>query len=540
MKPVSLSTGWLTGLAIGAVLAVNVAGIWGIAVARRGALEEERRAFTSEVAVRARAIESRLTAVRADLAFLASSSAVSQLGAQRASGDAGERRANAQSAVLLFLRGHPEVVRVAATAADGTPLLHAGRRGGVPLLWLAAQPTGREGAAVSPDTPRLLTHLPWGGAPGQGASGMTLEMEVAPSQLLQTDGRWTCELRSADDRVLARDAPIPSKAHGVSRDGPNEVAGVATLEAEGWSMPSPFTLDCFEPALLSGARLGESVTGRFRTTLLLNLAVMALALFLGGFAVQQARRRARLEARALEEARVRELERQLLHAERLTTVGRLAAGIAHEINNPLEGMANWLSLAQEALAQDQGAEAQAHLLRVKEGLDRAAGTVRQVLAHADPAKTPTADLDLNEVLREAGRFIETRKEFGGIDFDFQLEPGPLTVHGSATMLGQVAVNLILNACEAQPDGGEVRVRSRREGERVVAGFLDRGPGVPEEDRRRIFEPFFSTKHSTGLGLSICHSIVQQHRGELSVSSREGGGTVMTVSLPLAQREAGRA
>jgi signal transduction histidine kinase len=99
------------------------------------------------------------------------------------------------------------------------------------------------------------------------------------------------------------------------------------------------------------------------------------------------------------------------------------------------------------------------------------------------------------------------------------------------MLGQVAVNLILNACEAQPEGGEVRVSTRREGERIVAEFADRGHGIPEVDRERIFEPFFSTKESTGLGLSICHSIVRQHAGELLALPREGGGAVFRVALP---------
>jgi signal transduction histidine kinase len=99
------------------------------------------------------------------------------------------------------------------------------------------------------------------------------------------------------------------------------------------------------------------------------------------------------------------------------------------------------------------------------------------------------------------------------------------------MLGQVAVNLILNACEAQPEGGEVLVSTRREGQRVVAEFADRGHGFPEADHERIFEPFFSTKESTGLGLSICHSIVRQHSGELQALPREGGGAVFRLALP---------
>jgi signal transduction histidine kinase len=509
--------GWLTALAIVAVVAVNAAGIWGIAVARRGALDEERRAFRSRVEARGRAIESRLTSARADLAFLGGSPAISAIG--RTAGREEAWLGAARSAVLLFLRGHEEVVRVVVLSEQGEPLLHAGRRGGIPLLWASTRPTGREGAAVSPETPRLVTRLSREG-------GLTLEMEVGAAQLLQQDeAAARCELRGGDGLLLAGEALAPER--GV-------VEAAAAVEDDGWSIPRPWTLRCVEAEAAAAVGLAEPVASRYRTTLLLNLGVMALALFLGAFAVQQARRRERLEAAAREEARVRELERQLLHAERLTTVGRLAAGIAHEINNPLEGMANWLSLADRALEGGSASEARQHVGRVREGLERIAGTVRQVLAHADPAHAPRTELDLNDVLRETGEFVRSRKEFDRIAFRIELEPHRLAVRGNATMLGQVAVNLILNACEAQPEGGEVLVRSRREGAAIVGEVADRGPGVPEDDRRRIFEPFFSTKESTGLGLSICHTIVRQHEGELVVTAREGGGAVVQMRLPAAE------
>jgi two-component system sensor histidine kinase DctS len=99
------------------------------------------------------------------------------------------------------------------------------------------------------------------------------------------------------------------------------------------------------------------------------------------------------------------------------------------------------------------------------------------------------------------------------------------------MLGQVAINLVLNACEAQPRGGEVSLRSRRDGAQALAEIADRGPGVAPADRERIFEPFYSTKDSTGLGLSICHSIVRQHQGQLTVLPRDGGGAVFRLALP---------
>ena len=117
-----------------------------------------------------------------------------------------------------------------------------------------------------------------------------------------------------------------------------------------------------------------------------------------------------------------------------------------------------------------------------------------------------------------------------------MPPRPLLVEGSRIMLGQVAVNLVLNACEAQRGKGEVQVSARREGPLAVAEVADRGPGVPEGDRQRIFEPFFSTKDSTGLGLSVCHSIVKQHGGDLVALAREGGGAVFRLTLPASAAE----
>jgi two-component system sensor histidine kinase DctS len=218
-------------------------------------------------------------------------------------------------------------------------------------------------------------------------------------------------------------------------------------------------------------------------------------------------------------------------------VGRLAAGIAHEINNPLEGMANYLTLGRDALGRGDAEGASRHLGAVKQGLDRAAAIVRQVLAHADPAQAPKTPVDLNEVLRETEAFVRSRKEFRHLTFELALADGPLLVHGNRVMLGQVATNLLVNACEVQPERGEVRISSRLVEGLAIAEFADRGPGISESDRQRVFEPFFSTKDSTGLGLSICHTIARQHDGELDVRLREGGGSVFRLRLPSLVEEA---
>ena len=529
------SPGWLTLIALLAVAAVNLAGLWGIRVARQGARDEARRGFELDVAARASRLERRLSEVRADLAFLASSPTIARLG-DTGLGPSSLTRQAAESALLIFLRSHAEVVRISIASTAGRPLVHVGRRGGVPVLWVSASPTGEEGAAIDPRRPRLIAKLPQAEAARPLAGGVTVEIEAEAGALLDpgdgvpSSSAPACELRDAAGLMLGR---FPRGRRPPVEE--SDAEGQAAVRSEGWSAAGPFTLACRRATAAAG--LDEPIFARYRTTFALNLAVMALALLLGGFAVQQARSRAGLEARAAEEARVRELERRLFHAERLSTVGRLAAGIAHELNNPLEGMANYLALARDASARGDSEAAARHLAAVKQGLERAAAIVRQVLAHADPAKTPMTPVDLNRVLRETGDFVRSRREFAHVEIAYELWSDPLVVRGSPVMLGQVAMNLIVNGCEAQPTRGELRVVSRREGGQAVVEFQDRGPGIAEADRERIFEPFFSTKNSTGLGLSICHTIVGQHGGELSVEPRPGGGTLFRMRLSTWEAEA---
>jgi signal transduction histidine kinase len=511
-----------TGLAVVAVAAVNAAGLWSIAASRRGVADETARLFRVDTQARARVVETALATVRSELAFLANSAPITRLTARRSeSADDPEVRPAAEAALLLFLRARPEVTRLTVRDAAGEPLVMAGRRGGIPILWVSsARPTGQEGPAMAAERPRAVTSV------------SAVEAEVAPGVLLHAAARGgvadagsdrRCRLEDAGGAVLARDTGPAAGARLVSAS--------ADLAGEGWGRPSPWRLVCALDQDTAAA-LVEPVASRYRTTLALNLGAMALAVVLGLLAIREVGQRERLEARAREELRVHDLERQLYHAERLTSLGRLTAGLAHEINNPLEGMANYLRLTRDALGRGDVETARKRLEGVQQGLDRAALVVRQALAHADPARAPRGPVDLNAILAETAEFVRTRPEFANVRFEAHLADTRLFVEGSPGMLGQVALNLIVNACEAQPRGGEVQVGSRRVGARAVAEVADRGPGIAEAERARIFEPFFSTKNSTGLGLSICHSIVRQHGGDLEVAAREGGGSVFRVSLPI--------
>ncbi len=539
LKSASLPAGWLTAAALAAVVAVNAAGIWGIATARRGVREESARLFRAQSEGRARSLESALAAVRTDLAFMAGSSSIARLGeaeaSRRSSGRAlvepadSERewsRMATEAALLVFLRGHPEVKHVAVLAGKSQALVEAGRRGGVPVLWRTSGETAEEppaGAAPEREVRAVFAHE--GG--GASAEAPRLVATIDARALLEThaggDGAG-CVLRDAGGRSLVpvvRSDPSRPTAESLSADVP--------VRAEGWSAPSPWSLACTQETAFAASL--EPVAARGRSALALNLVVMTSTLLLGFFAVQQARRRERAEAEAREEQRVRELEGQLFHAERLGTVGRLAAGLAHEINNPLEGMANYVALARVHLDQGEPGAARADLDLVREGLDRVAGIVRQVLAQANRADTPEGPVELSAILRQTAEFVRSRPEFGAIAFELDLPSSPVIVRGRSVMLGQVFLNLLRNACEAQPQGGEVRVRAAQAGGQVRVEIADRGAGIPEAHRDRIFQPFYSTKSSTGLGLSVCDAIVKQHHGRLEVGDREGGGAVFTLSLP---------
>ncbi len=509
-------------IAVSTIAAVNAAGLWSIAASRRAAADEGGRLFRLGTETRARALERVLAGTRSDLEFLAGSPLITRILAGGAGGrdpELSARRDATESALLLFLRAHPEVTRLAVRAEGGQPLVLVGRRGGVPILWVASNPTGGEGPAMAPDRPRLGTVVG------------PLEAEIAPSLLLTDPEVGGPTAEGADPSCVLADGTGRVMARRESPVGDRPLEAAADVAVTGWTSASPWRLRCAQPADVATAFV-EPVAARYRTTLALNLGAMSLAVLLGLLAVREVAQRERLEARAREETHVRDLERQLFHAERLTTAGRLAAGIAHEINNPLEGMANYLSLARGALERGDVESARRRLDSVRQGLDRAALVVRQVLAHADPAKAPRTAVDLNRVIAESTEFVRSRPEFAGVRFESALADTPLTVEGNPIMLGQVVLNLIVNACEAQPGGGEVRVSSEAAQGSVRAEVADRGPGIAAADRERIFEPFFSTKNSTGLGLSICHSIVQQHGGRLEAQPRPGGGTVFKMTLPL--------
>lgn len=232
--------------------------------------------------------------------------------------------------------------------------------------------------------------------------------------------------------------------------------------------------------------------------------------------------------------RAQEVQTQLYEAERLASVGRLAAGAAHEINNPL---ATIKAQAQLLLRFIQEEKVRASLQSIVDQSDRIAKIIQDLMGLARPSRPSKELTDIETVMDRTLTLLETRIRVSGVTVERDFPPGLPSVHADPGQLEQVFVNLILNALQAMEGGGTLTLRGSVEpgGKRLRLEFKDTGVGIRPENLAAIFDPFFTTKkegEGTGLGLTICHSIIESHRGRIEVSSQPGKGTDLRVYLPL--------
>jgi len=236
---------------------------------------------------------------------------------------------------------------------------------------------------------------------------------------------------------------------------------------------------------------------------------------------------------------LRQKDLQLAHGDRMATIGTLAAGIAHEINNPIAFVSSNLNqLENFAKEADQG-EATEILLECREGVDRVGSIVANLLSMARRSDGIDGPVDLREVVRSAMAMLAHEARYR-TRLETELEDVP-PVLGDARLLGQVVVNLVINAIQAIPEGEpeshRVSVFTRCENGAVQLVVRDTGPGIPDELVPRIFDPFFTTKpqgQGTGLGLAVTHQLVTRYRGTIDVETG-ATGTTITVALPVAPR-----
>jgi two-component system NtrC family sensor kinase len=234
--------------------------------------------------------------------------------------------------------------------------------------------------------------------------------------------------------------------------------------------------------------------------------------------------------------RVRE-ERAVAERERLASLGVLAAGVAHEVNTPIAGLSSY---AQMLLADTPPADPRYKILKKMERQTfRAAHLVNNLLEFARPRAAAKVRADLRTILGNAVESVETSMGSRRLHLDLPDDGRPVWVVGDPRELEQVFVNLFTNARDASPEEGEVGCRLRIEENRARVTIGDRGPGIPEETRKKLFQPFFTTKKSggTGLGLAISREIVRRHGGEIGLDPREGGGVEAWVALPIGTAQA---
>ncbi|HET6437778.1 MAG TPA: ATP-binding protein [Anaeromyxobacter sp.] len=237
-------------------------------------------------------------------------------------------------------------------------------------------------------------------------------------------------------------------------------------------------------------------------------------------------------------AALRTAQDQLVRSEKLSSLGRLSASIAHEINNPLAGILTFAKLMIRTLEQGLPDEPTRrslvkHLSLVQRETERCTAIVRNLLEFARERPLAVKDVDINAVVEEALQLLQNPIQLNDLRLTKALAPLP-PVRADFGQLRQACVNVIMNACEALPRGGRLSVESRvvTGGGAVELFFQDDGPGIPPERLPRIFDPFFTTKEKgTGLGLSVVYGIVERHGGTIDIRSAPGQGTSVTIRIP---------
>jgi len=227
-----------------------------------------------------------------------------------------------------------------------------------------------------------------------------------------------------------------------------------------------------------------------------------------------------------------ELEGQLMQAEKLSSIGLLAAGIAHEVNTPIAGISSY---TQMLLKDTPESDRRKHILeKIEKQTFRAAEIVNGLLNFSRLNGSEFKDLDVNQLICDSLALLNHQLQSSHITVESQFDRSLPPVHGNEGKLQQVFVNLFLNARDAMPSGGELAIHTAMNESMVIVDITDNGTGISKEDIKRIFDPFFTTKNvgkGTGLGLAVTYGIIQEHGGRIFVDSDSGKGTHFTLKLP---------
>jgi two-component system NtrC family sensor kinase len=242
--------------------------------------------------------------------------------------------------------------------------------------------------------------------------------------------------------------------------------------------------------------------------------------------------------------RVKELKsdlQKLVQEDRMISLGKLAASCSHEINNPIQGLLTFSYLMQEILAEGKPSpkdleQFKKHLFFMSKELERCGNIISGLLSFARESPRDYKEIDLNEVLEAVLALTKHKMELSNVHLTARLHPGLLMIQGDERELQQCFLNLIFNAIEAMPKGGQLCIISELEGDKknVRVEVKDTGYGISEEHLEHIFDPFFTTKgegKGTGLGLSIVYGVIKNHKGNIKINSKVGEGSSFVLEFP---------
>ena len=234
-------------------------------------------------------------------------------------------------------------------------------------------------------------------------------------------------------------------------------------------------------------------------------------------------------------------QNKIMESERLALIGQLAANVAHELNNPLQGIVTYSHLLLEKMPNDGSEKASSSIQRIVTQANRCRDIIRGLLDFSRQRKPDTTVCNINAVIQECVTFVENQASFQNIEFIERFETDLPMVVVDPSQMQQVFLNMIINAAEAMEEGGELTLDTRSNSTKnsIEISITDTGHGIPEEHFEKLFDPFFTTKevgHGTGLGLAISYGIVKEHQGTINVESTLGRGTTFIIRLPIRSEE----
>jgi two-component system NtrC family sensor kinase len=237
---------------------------------------------------------------------------------------------------------------------------------------------------------------------------------------------------------------------------------------------------------------------------------------------------------------LKDSQEQLIQSEKLSSLGQLAASIAHEVNNPLSGVLTYTQLLTKRINSDKFSKESAldYLSKMESELTRSTGLIRNLLDFARQSAPALAETDLNDIVNRVLELAAYSAKLAKVEVVKELAPSLPKLTADPNQLQQVFTNLVVNAIQAMPEGGLLTLRNSLKKGQLKLDVQDTGYGISPENMRKLFTPFFSTKKEVkgvGLGLAISYGIIQRHRGKIEVQSTEGKGTTFTVYLPVHQK-----